>query len=176
MDIRNPIGPYKKKEPMDENAKRLLIEELEKFPGQLKTLLASASIDKYEEKTLPGVWTVKQVVHHLADSHMNAFIRMKLALSEDVPIIKPYHEGLWAEMKDSTDVPAEESLFILSSLHRRWAVLFRSLGTEDWKREFYHPENKKKVNMEDMVGMYVWHGKNHMAHIELLFKERGWIS
>lgn len=176
MDIRNPIGPYKKKEPMDEKAKRQLIEELEKFPEDLKRLLSSADSVKYEEKTLPGVWTVKQVVHHLADSHMNAFIRMKLALSEDVPIIKPYHEGLWAEMKDSTDVPAEESISILVSLHRRWTVLFRSLTPEEWKKEFYHPDNKRKVNMEDMVGMYVWHGKNHKAHIELLFREKGWIS
>lgn len=176
MDIRNPIGPYKKKEPLDEKAKNSLIEQLGAFPKELKTLLSSVGIEKYEEKTLPGVWTVKQVVHHLADSHMNAFIRMKLALTEDVPIIKPYHEGLWAEMTDSIDVPAEESLSILVSLHRRWTVLFRSLTPEGWKMEFYHPENKRKVNMEDMVGMYVWHGKNHMAHIELLFKERGWIS
>ena len=152
------------------------VSEIASFPEQLTETLRLLKPEHLETKTLPGVWNVAQVVHHVADSHMNAFIRMKLALSEDVPIIKPYHEGLWAEMKDSTDVPAEESLSILVSLHRRWTVLFRSLTPEEWKKEFYHPDNKRKVNMEDMVGMYVWHGKNHMAHIEIMFREKGWIS
>lgn len=174
MDLKYPIGQHKKADLIDSNWKHTMIEELKSFPFVLEKLLANADVTKENTKTLPNVWTIRQVVHHLADSHMNAFIRTKLALTEDVPIIKPYSDNLWGNFKDATDAPISDSIAILKALHNRWSLTLASLTDAEWKKEFYHPENKRKVMLEDLLSLYVWHGKHHMAHIELLYKDKGW--
>lgn len=174
MNIKQPIGPHKKPETMDAEVKKKLISELKAFPIALETLLANSDEEMFDTKTLLNVWTVRQVVHHLADSHMNAFIRTKLALTEDVPIIKPYNDNLWGNFRDANQAPVSDSISILKALHNRWSLTLESLTEEEWKKEFYHPDNKRKVMVEDVLSLYVWHGNHHKAHIENLYKEKGW--
>jgi uncharacterized damage-inducible protein DinB len=120
-----------------------------------------------------GGWTVRQVVHHVPDSHLNSYVRFKLALTEDNPTIKPYEEGRWAELSDSNSTPVEVSLTLLESLHDRWVRLLRSLTPEQWKRTFRHPE-LGEMTLEKTLALYAWHGKHHVAHITELRKERSW--
>jgi hypothetical protein len=120
-----------------------------------------------------GGWTVRQIVHHVPDSHLNSYIRFKLALTEDRPTIKPYDEALWAGLSDSRDTPVETSLTLLESLHSRWIVLMRGMGEADWKRTFNHPE-RGVVSLENTLAMYAWHSKHHVAHITELRRRERW--
>ncbi len=121
-----------------------------------------------------GGWTVKQVVHHVADSHMNAYVRFKLALTEDNPTIKPYEEALWAELSDTKNLPVNISLTLLHALHARWVELMKNMTEEEWNRTIFHPEQKRKIKLWDMAGTYAWHGKHHAAHITSLRDKNGW--
>jgi len=121
-----------------------------------------------------GGWTVNQVVHHLADSHMNAFIRFKLALTEDVPTIKPYDENAWVLTADVAETPLNYSVTLLHALHERWANLFESLTPEQWQRKLFHPVRNAEVSIWDMFAIYAWHGQHHVAHIKTLRENKGW--
>jgi len=116
----------------------------------------------------PGGWTVRQVVHHCADSHMNSFIRFKLALTEENPTIKPYHEDKWAEMADAKNLPIEPSLKILEGLHDRWAILIKSLSDQDLQKTFYHPANQKTITLATTIALYAWHSRHHLEHVKLV--------
>ncbi|MBC7423468.1 MAG: putative metal-dependent hydrolase, partial [Ferruginibacter sp.] len=122
----------------------------------------------------PDGWNVKQLVHHVADSHMNAYIRFKLALTENNPTIKPYDEAAWANLIDTQQVPINVSLTLLHALHVRWVALIRGMSTEDWNRTVYHPEQKKEITLWDLLGMYSWHGRHHTAHITNLRQRNNW--
>ncbi|MDX1959668.1 MAG: putative metal-dependent hydrolase [Leptospiraceae bacterium] len=172
--MSNLIGMHKEPEHWNDSVISDLISELENFPKRLSDFIGNSSEDKLNTKTSPNVWTVRQIIHHLADSHMNAFIRTKLALTEDVPIIKPYKDNLWGDFPDANKAPVQESLLILKSLHSRWCLTLRSLNDEQWKKEFYHPERKRKVNMLANLSLYAWHGKHHMAYIEELYTKNNW--
>lgn len=115
----------------------------------------------------PSGWTIRQVVHHCADSHMNAFIRFKLALTEDSPTVKPYREEFWAELPDILNLPIEPSLQILEGLHQRWATLLRSFGSREWMAGYIHPEHGKHVGLDEATGEYAWHCRHHLAHIRV---------
>jgi len=122
----------------------------------------------------PGGWTVRQVVHHLADSHIHSYIRFKLAVTEDQPTIKPYDEARWAELKEARTAPVEVSLDLIDALHRRWVMLLENMTDADFKRAFHHPENGI-MPLEPTVEMYAWHGRHHVAHIQALRGRMGWL-
>ncbi|MCE9597173.1 MAG: putative metal-dependent hydrolase [Spirochaetia bacterium] len=148
---------------------------IERFPEELAQTLSRLNAEQIATKTLPGKWTVSQVVHHTADSHMNAFIRCKLALTEDVPTIKPYEEADWAQRVDAgTETPARLSLELLTALHGRWTKLLKSLQPDEWKRGYFHPGEKREFLLEEVVCLYAWHGRNHLAHIHELMQAKGW--
>jgi hypothetical protein len=121
-----------------------------------------------------GGWTVHQLIHHLADSHMNAFIRFKLALTEENPVIKPYLEDKWSELADVSDVPINISITLLHALHHRWHRLLESMSVDDFRRTVFHPEKEKDITLWDMLLIYAWHGKHHVAHITTLREQNSW--
>jgi hypothetical protein len=172
-DPRYPIGKFTFDGPPDEGQRKKFIADIEQTPANLRAAVQGLSQQQLETPYRDGGWTVRQVVHHVPDSHLNAYIRFKLALTEDEPTIKPYMENLWAELDDSRSTPLEVSLALLDSLHSRWVRLLRSLKTDDWKRAFRHPE-LGIVPLEKNLALYSWHGRHHVAHITELRKRMGW--
>jgi hypothetical protein len=172
-DLRFPIGRFKMDEDVTEDQRPRLIEEIAETPARLRAVVSGLSPEQLDTPYRPGGWTVRQVVHHLPDSHLNSYIRFRLALTEDAPTIKPYHEDKWAELYDARTAPIELSLALLESLHERWVLLLNSLTAEDWTRTFKHPD-MGAVPLEKNVGLYAWHGKHHVAHIASLRERMGW--
>jgi len=168
-----PIGKFTYSGPASEEQKSVLIDEIAQTPARLKTAVAGLSNTQLDTPYRPAGWTVRQVVHHVPDSHLNAYVRFKLALTEDNPTIKPYAEDRWADLSDTQSTPIEVSLTLLESLHDRWVRLLRSLTPEQWKRTFRHPE-LGEMTLEKTVAMYAWHGKHHVAHITELQKRMSW--
>ena len=172
-DPRYPIGKFYFEGPLSEDQKRACIRDIAQTPERLRAAVSGLSPEQLDTPYREGGWTVRQVVHHVPDSHMNAYVRWKLALTEDEPTIKPYAEDRWAELADTRSTPIEVSLTLLDSLHTRWVLLLRSLGPEDWKRNFRHPE-LGIVSLEKNLAIYAWHGKHHVAHVTELRKRMGW--
>lgn len=168
-----PIGKFTYSGPASEEQKSVFIDEIAQTPARLKTAVAGLSNTQLDTPYRPAGWTVRQVVHHVPDSHLNAYVRFKLALTEDNPTIKPYAEDRWADLSDTQSTPIEVSLTLLESLHDRWVRLLRSLTPEQWKRTFRHPE-LGEMTLEKTVAMYAWHGKHHVAHITELQKRMSW--
>jgi uncharacterized damage-inducible protein DinB len=139
----------------------------------LRAAVRGLSETQLDTEYRPGGWTVRQVVHHMPDSHLNSYVRFKLALTEDEPTIKPYAEDRWAELADSKATPVEVSLTLLDSLHDRWVRLLRPLGEEEWKRTFRHP-SLGPMTLEKTLALYAWHGRHHVAHITELRKRMSW--
>ncbi|HZF73638.1 MAG TPA: putative metal-dependent hydrolase, partial [Gemmatimonadaceae bacterium] len=160
--------------PISESDHSLLIATIAETPGALRSAVAGMSRDQLETRYRPGGWTVKQVVHHVPDSHLNAYTRFKLALTEDEPTIKPYNEAAWAELADSRRVPIEVSLELLDALHLRWVTILRSMDAADFRRGFKHPEQGRVLTLQQMLGLYAWHGRHHVGHITALKKREGW--
>jgi uncharacterized damage-inducible protein DinB len=173
-NLRYPIGRFEWDGVWNEGVKSSWIEVIESQPAVLREAIAGLSEAQLDTPYRPGGWTVRQVVHHLADSHMNSVIRFKLALTEDAPVIKPYREELWAELEDSKSFPALHSLQLLDSLHLRWGRLLRSMDEAQYQRSFYHPENEALVPLRRALGLYAWHGTHHIAQIMALRKREGW--
>ncbi len=173
MDLRYPIGPFEA--PHEVTAERVAawIAEIERLPGDLRDRVADLTDDQLDTPYRPGGWTVRQVIHHLADSHLNSYIRFKWALTEDRPTIKAYWEDRWAELADYRETPIAVSLDLLASLHLRWCALLRSLTQDDLRREFVHPDSGP-VSLGTSVANYAWHGRHHLAHIEALADREGW--
>lgn len=173
LDPRYPIGKFHFDGPLSEEQRNARIADIAAAPGALRHAVNGLSTQQLDTPYRDGGWTVRQVVHHVPDSHMNAYVRFKLALTEDEPTIKPYAEDRWAELSDTKSTPIEVSLALLESLHDRWVRLLGSLGPEDWKRQFRHPE-LGTVSLEKNVALYAWHGKHHVAHVTELKKRMGW--
>ena len=173
-DPRYPIGKFKFEGSPREEQREQMIGDIERTPAALRSAVSGLSAQQLDTPYRDGGWTVRQVIHHLPDSHMNAYVRFKLALTEDEPTIKPYAEDLWAKSADNQATPIEVSLTLLDSLHPRWVCLLRSLGEQDWKRSFRHPEMGRLVPLEKNLAIYSWHGKHHVAHITELRKRMGW--
>jgi len=169
-DLRYPIGKFTFDGAPTEQARNKFIDDIELAPSRLRAAVQGLSQEQLDTPYRPGGWTVRQVVHHVPDSHLNAYVRFKLALTEDEPTIKPYHEDRWAELQESRTAPIEISLALLESLHQRWVLVLRSIRPEDWKRAFRHPE-LGVVSLEKNVALYAWHGQHHVAHITS-FRER----
>jgi len=172
-DPRYPIGPFSFSGSVDETQRNKFIADIEQAPAALRAAVKGLSPQQFETPYRDGGWTVRQVVHHVPESHMNAYIRFKLALTEDEPTIKPYAEDRWATLADTQATPVEVSLALLDNLHDRWVRLLRSLQPEDWKRTFRHPE-LGVVSLEKNLALYAWHGRHHVAHITALRERNGW--
>jgi hypothetical protein len=172
-DPRYPIGRFSYDTPPNEQQRQKLIADIEKAPAALRNAVRGLSLQQLETPYRDGGWMVRQVVHHVPDSHMNAYVRFKLALTEEEPTIKPYMEDRWAELQDSQSTPLEVSLALLENLHTRWVRLLRSLSAADWKRSFRHPE-LGVVPLEKNLALYSWHGRHHVAHITALREKMGW--
>ena len=172
-DLRFPIGKFSYAGAMDDKEKLKSIDEIAEAPSRLRTAVEGLSNSQLDTPYRPEGWTVRQVVHHVPDSHLNSYVRFKLALTEDEPTIKTYEEARWADLADTTTTPLEVSLTLLDSLHDRWVRLLRSLTPEQWKRTFRHPE-LGPMNLEKTLALYAWHGKHHVAHITELRKRMSW--
>jgi hypothetical protein len=173
MDPRYPIGKFEWKPSLSEEERRRGIEEIEKTPAKFRTAVERLTPRQLDTPYRDGGWTVRQLIHHLADSHLNSYVRFKLALTEEQPTIKGYDEKLWAELPDTRDTPVETSLALLEALHQRWVVLLRSMKPADFARAFRHPE-RGPVSLDTAVAMYAWHGRHHTAHVTALRERMGW--
>lgn len=162
--LRYPVGKFVAPVSFTEEDIRGWIEDIKALPGQLRNAVISMTEDQLNTPYRPGGWTIKQVVHHVADSHMNCLMRFKLALTEDNPTIKPYAEADWALLGDYK-LPVESSLKMLEGIHQHMAALFESMTGDQWDRTFFHPEQQRSVNLKRNLAMYSWHGKHHLAHI-----------
>lgn len=152
------------------------IQTISALPSKLFNIVNPLSKSQLETPYRPEGWTVIQTVHHIADSHMNAYIRFKLALTEDNPFIKPYEEALWADLADGTGAPLEWSLQLLKYLHLRWVMLLNSLTETDLQRTYFHPETKRVFPLQEVVALYAWHCEHHYEHIRRLCLREGWIA
>lgn len=162
---RYPVGRFERlRGPLDAAARAGLIDTIEKTPAAIRSLVERLDDRQLDSPYRDGGWTIRQVVHHVPDSHMNAYIRMKLAVTEETPTIKPYDEARWAELPDGRSAPISMSLDLLDALHRRWLVFLRALSDPQFQRTFIHPE-LGSVSLFEALAMYAWHGRHHTAHI-----------
>ncbi len=171
--LKFPIGEYKKTVDPSAAQRTAFISDIHLFPQRLREAAETLSQPQLDTTYRPNGWTIRQVIHHCADSHMNSFIRFKLALTEDNPTIKPYWEDRWAELVDGK-MAIEFSLHILDGLHTRWTALLESLSETQLKRVFNHPEHSTPFKVDEYIGMYAWHSNHHLAHITELKKRQGW--
>jgi hypothetical protein len=172
-DLRYPIGQPELQQRLAAEQRPPLIENIAQMPACLRAAVAGLTAAQLDTPYRPGGWTVRQLTHHIADSHMNAFIRMKVTLIEDNPAIKGYDQDLWVQMVDSKSPPIEISLGLLENLHVRWVLLMRSLSSEDWARRMTHSE-RDLITLDENLCYYGWHSRHHVAHITALREREGW--
>jgi uncharacterized damage-inducible protein DinB len=176
MDLRYPIGPFEmEKEPLSEEQRRRFIDQMAAAPKRLVEAVAGLSAEQLDTPYRPGGWTARQVAHHFPDSHMNGYVRVKLALTETEPALKTYEESDWAKLPDTAATPVEVSLGLLDALHRRWVALLRSLAASDFRRTARHP-SWGIITVDFLLAQYAWHGRHHVAHITSLRHRMGWTS
>lgn len=168
-----PIGKFMVPENFTDDLIKNWITDIESFPLKVSDAVSNLSDMELNWKYRPGGWSIKQVVHHCADSHMNSFSRFKLALTEDTPKIKPYFEDMWALLADTIESEIIDSLKIIEGLHSRWVNLLRSLNVNQLKREFIHPEYGKKISLAENIALYAWHCNHHLAHINQAIENEG---
>jgi len=176
MDIQKlkfPIGEYTPNKNPNSDLIALCIKQIEAFPASIENLTKNISVETLNWRYRPNGWTVKQVVHHCSDSHMNSLIRFKLTLTEENPTIKPYFEDKWAELIDSQDNDISYSLSLLNGLHKKWVILLKSLTEEQLELEFIHPEHGEKFNLAESIGNYAWHCNHHLAQIKNAIDSNG---
>lgn len=173
-ELRYPIGKFVPPEPITAEALKRWIKDIELLPSQLRDAVGGLSDDQLQTPYRPGGWTLRQVVHHIPDSHMNAYCRFKLTLTEERPIIKPYEEHLWAELVDGRKASVETSLQLVEALHERWRVLLQSMSPAEFLRTYLHPGYGKEFSLAYVTGMYAWHGNHHVAQIRSLRTRQGW--
>ena len=171
--VRYPIGDFGLDPQVTAAKRRLWIRQMDETPRRLAETVAGLTDEQLAVPYRDGGWTSKQVIHHLADAHLNGFARFKLALTEDTPPIKTYEEALWAETADGRDAPVELSLHLLNALHRRWTILLGSLPETDFARAFSHPE-RGLMTIDKAIQLYAWHGQHHSAHINAFRMRQGW--
>lgn len=174
-DLRYPIGPFAAPAAVTAQDRLRWIEEIRDTPARLHDAIVGLSEQKLDTPYRPGGWTVRQVVHHLPDSHMNAYVRFRMALTEERPTIKPYDEARWAELADARSGPVDVSLGLLAALHVRWVSLLEALRPEQWARAYHHPD-MGVVGLGTALALYAWHGRHHVAHVTGLRERSGWSS
>ncbi len=171
--LKYPIGKLKIDGEITDEMLKLFIKEIEDAPAELRKVVEDLNEEQLDTPYRPGGWTVRQVVHHLPDSHLNTYIRFKLALTENEPSIKSYNEAAWANLKDSILTPVSVSLDLFEALHKKLVILLRSMSRDDFRKSFHHPE-RGLVRLDYNVAIYAWHGKHHIAHITSLRKRMDW--
>jgi hypothetical protein len=174
-DLRYPIGKFVPPLETAERQRDAWISEIEILPASLRKSVATLDDEQLDTPYREGGWTIRQLVHHLPDSHMNSYVRFRLALTEDSPTIKPYREDAWANLSDAKSAPVELSLNLLDALHSRWVILLRSMGEDQFTRVFDHPE-VGQMSLACALASYAWHGRHHLAHVEGLRSRRGWSA
>lgn len=172
-DLRYPIGRFTPPKQLDDAARRECIRTIAETPARIRAAVNGLDEARLETPYREGGWTVRQVVHHLADSHLNAYVRFKLTMTEETPTIKTYEEKRWAETADARTAPAETSLLLLENLHRRWVAFLESMTPADFARKLNHPENGP-MDLDGLLALYSWHGRHHEGHIVNLRKRMGW--
>ncbi len=172
--LRYPIGKFQRPEIITPEQIQDWIKQLEELPGRIQTLCSKLTEEQLGTPYRPEGWTVRQLVHHIADSHHNSYIRFKWALTEESPVIKPYFEKEWANLFDSRSAPIQLSLDHLKAVHAKLVYLLKGLSPIDLKRTFLHPDDKESTSLEENIGRYAWHGSHHYAHIEQLLIREGW--
>ncbi|HEV8238135.1 MAG TPA: putative metal-dependent hydrolase [Thermoanaerobaculia bacterium] len=172
-DLRYPVGEWDRQPAADPAAVAAAIATIEALPTRLREAVAGLDDAQLDTPYRPGGWTVRQLVHHVADSHLNAYIRCKFALTEDRPAIKAYEEKLWAELPEAKSAPVEVSLKLLEALHERWVLALRALGEAELDRPYVHPEIGE-MPLRAMLGMYAWHSRHHVAHVTGFRRRQGW--
>jgi uncharacterized damage-inducible protein DinB len=172
-DLRFPIGPCPRDADLTPEKRRLWTDSIARTPQLLRDAVAGLRDEQLDTPYREGGWSVRQLVHHVPDSHLNAYTRFRLALTEVEPTIKPYDQQAWAELADSRNAPIEPSLALLEALHQRWVAMLESLADDDFARRFRHPEIGV-VTLGEVLGMYAWHGPHHAAHVRGLRERKGW--
>ncbi|MGL5113132.1 MAG: YfiT family bacillithiol transferase [Flavobacterium sp.] len=173
-NLKFPIGKFEKPTTITNAILEKWIEDIAAFPARLNSEVINLTNKQLDTQYRPNGWTIRQVVHHCADSHMNSLIRLKLALTEDEPTIKPYFEERWAELADTKEMPIPSSLKILDGVHERWTVILKNLSHDDYKRVFIHPEHGITCSIDENIGVYAWHCNHHLAHITETKKKHNW--
>jgi len=173
MDYRYPIGKYET-HVFTHSSKEKHLLDIKHLPDELKAAVSNLNQHQLNVPYREGGWTIRQVVHHIADSHMNAYIRFKLGLTEDNPTIKPYDENAWSKLDDIDTVPVEVSVNLVRALHQRWYATMKNLTEEQFERTVLHPDHGKKLSLWYLLGLYAWHGKHHVAHITSLRERNNW--
>jgi uncharacterized damage-inducible protein DinB len=173
MDLRYPIGQFEYQGTLSNELCQALIDQIAAAPERMRTAVQGLSDEQLNTPYRPEGWTVRQVVHHVPESHLNSYIRFKLAITEDEPTIKPYFEDRWAKLDDANTAPVELSLNLLDALHERWVWFLRSLKEGDFQRTFRHPE-MGTVSLDKNIALYAWHGRHHVAHVTSLRERMGW--
>lgn len=171
---RYPIGSFEMPESITDPETDVSIQVLKEFPARLRQLVENLNDEQLDTQYREKGWTVRQLVNHIADSHMNSFIRCKLALTENNPTIKPYNEALWAELQDSISISIQPALQLLEGLHARWVHELKALTNLELQSSFYHPEQNRSITLREHVAFYAWHCEHHAAHIQNLITERNW--
>ena len=172
-DPRYPVGKFERREELTPAERRAMIEEISVVPMRMRDAISGLTPAQLDTPYREGGWTLRQVVHHVPDSHLNAYIRFKLGLTEDQPTIKPYDEARWADLADSHDTPVKTSLTMLEALHDRWVRLLKSMKPADFQRKINHPENGV-MTLDAVLGLYEWHGRHHVAHITSARERNRW--
>jgi hypothetical protein len=173
LELRYPVGKFQAPKNISAGDRAKWIDEIENLPRELAEAVKGLNEQQLDTPYRPGGWSVRQVVHHLPDSHMNSYVRVRLALTEDCPKIKAYAEDRWAELADAKGGSVDLSLSLLAALHARWVILFRSLGEKEFARTMHHPEHGE-LRLDGLLAMYAWHGRHHVAHIVNLRRRSGW--
>ena len=172
-DLKYPIGKYIV-QPFSDKQWQEWLNDIKFLPQHLENAILNLDEAQLATPYREGGWTLKQLVHHVADSHMNAYIRFKLGLTEDNPVIKPYDEAAWAEMSDTRNLPINISLTILHAVHSRWNEVLKNMSREELDRTVVHPQHNKVMTLWDLLGMYAWHSKHHVAHVTALKERMRW--
>lgn len=173
--LKYPIGHFTLPENPNDALRSEWLSDLATLPGRLESAISTLNDKQLDTPYRPDGWTTRQVVHHLADSHLNAFCRIKLTMTEDSPTIKPYHEGEWAKADDYHKMPVSSSINILRGLHERMVFVLKNMTAEERAKFYFHPEyDGRKYTMEEVMGLYAWHCNHHLAHINNLKKREGW--
>jgi len=173
-DLRYPVGRFTPETDLSPERRAALVAEIAELPAQLRAAVAGLDERRLATPYRPGGWTVRQLVHHVADSHLNAYTRFKLGLTEEAPQIKPYDEVRWAELPDVAAVPIDASLRLVEALHERWVALLRALTPDQFARTVQHPEHPQPMSLDRLLMLYAWHGRHHVAHVTSLREREGW--